>query len=101
MIRTIDLDHKLCFEANEVSDIGADRLLPAKLQAVFAPTLQPLPQEGLRFGWNATQFPGMLNQLVRLGHEQLEFTGVTPTAFLHGERDDSELTTGPTELMIK
>jgi AraC-like DNA-binding protein len=30
-----------------------------------------------------------------------KFMGVTPTAFLHGERDEGELATGPTELMIK
>ena len=57
MLPAVGFHDELGLEADEVGDVGADRYLPPKLQAGQATIAQMPPEDGLRIGEFASEFP--------------------------------------------
>ena len=64
MLASIELDDELCFEADEIGDVGSNGLLPAKFDSVKAPVAQRVPQLALDFRLFA---PKLAGEFVRHG----------------------------------
>jgi hypothetical protein len=50
VLPAIQLDNQAMFNADEVDDVWADRMLPSELRSAHAPRSQVIPEPALRFG---------------------------------------------------